>query len=90
MELAPERSVVGGVGKDLCFPARRRLRGDLATGSLQFDIARDGRKGDTKEFRDLPPWDAAFYGVEHFEPEVLRVSVHASSVAGLQLLCKLL
>lgn len=71
MELAPERPLVGGVGKDLCFAAWRRLRGDLATGNLELDVARDGRKGDTKELGNLPPGDAALNSVEHFEPEVL-------------------
>jgi hypothetical protein len=70
------------------FAACRGLGGRILSGCLELDVARDSCQGDTLELRDLPPWDAAFYGVEHLEPEVLRVSVHPYSVAVLQSFCE--
>ena len=76
-ELAPERSLVGEAIQDLRFAAGRGLRSDLAAGSLQLHVARDGRKRDAQELGDLPPGDAAFDSVDHLQPEILRVGVHA-------------
>ena len=77
-ELAPERSLVGEAIQDLRFVAGGGgLRSDLAAGSLQLHVARDGPKRDAQELGDLPPGDGAFDSVDHLQPEILRVGVHA-------------
>ena len=63
------------------LPLHRRSAGDLVDVHLPcltppLQPALDGRAGDSKEFSDLPSWDATVDGSERLQSEVFRVCVH--------------